>query len=61
KDKAGEFRVRFSYNGETLFSTEGYSTKQSAKNAIEAIRRNVGIASTNDLANDQVIERGGVG
>lgn len=40
KDKAGEFRVRFSYNGETIFSTQGYSSKASAKNAIESIKKN---------------------
>ncbi|MBX9707660.1 MAG: YegP family protein [Caulobacteraceae bacterium] len=40
KDKAGEFRVRFKYNSETMFSTEGYSTKASAKNAIESIKKN---------------------
>ena len=37
KDKAGEFRVKFKYNSETMFSTEGYSSKASAKNAIESI------------------------
>ena len=40
KDKAGEFRVRFKYNSETIFSTEGYSSKASAKNAIESIKKN---------------------
>ena len=40
KDKAGEFRVRFKYNAETLFSTEGYSSKASAKAAIESIQKN---------------------
>ena len=40
KDKAGEFRVRFKYNSETIFSTEGYSSKASAKNAIESILKN---------------------
>ena len=40
KDKAGEFRVRFKYNSETMFSTEGYSTKASAKNAIESLKKN---------------------
>ena len=40
KDKAGEFRVRFKYNSETIFSTEGYSSKSSAKAAIESIRKN---------------------
>ena len=38
KDKAGEFRVRFKYNSEIIFSTEGYSSKASAKNAIESIK-----------------------
>lgn len=40
KDKAGEFRVRFKYNDEIMFSTEGYSSKSSAKNAIESIQKN---------------------
>jgi len=40
KDKAGEFRVRFKYNSETIFSTEGYSSKASAKNAIDSILKN---------------------
>ena len=40
KDKAGEFRVRFKYNSEIMFSTEGYSSKSSAKNAIESIQKN---------------------
>ncbi|GGE11906.1 DUF1508 domain-containing protein [Polymorphobacter glacialis] len=40
KDKAGEFRVRFAYNSETIFSTEGYTSKASAKSAIESIKKN---------------------
>ena len=40
KDKAGEFRVRFKYNSEVMFSTEGYSSKDSAKNAIDSIKKN---------------------
>jgi len=40
KDKAGEFRVNFVYNSEVIFSTEGYSSKASAKNAIESILKN---------------------
>lgn len=40
KDKAGEFRVRFKYNAETMFSTEGYTTKASAKSAIQSIKTN---------------------
>jgi uncharacterized protein len=40
KDKKGEFRVRFKYNSETMFSSEGYSSKASAKNAIESMKKN---------------------
>ena len=40
KDKAGEFRVRFKYNAEVIFSTEGYASKASAKAAIESIKKN---------------------
>ncbi|MDB5457542.1 MAG: hypothetical protein JWP92_3127 [Caulobacter sp.] len=41
KDKAGEFRVKFvAANGETMFSTEGYAAKASAKNAIESFQKN---------------------
>ena len=35
KDKKGEYRVRFKYNSETMFASEGYSSKSSATNAIE--------------------------
>lgn len=40
KDKAGEYRVRFSYNSEVMFSTQGYASKDSAKNAIASIQKN---------------------
>jgi hypothetical protein len=40
KDKAGEYRVRFKYNSEVIFSTEGYSSKSSAQNAIDSIKKN---------------------
>ena len=48
KDKAGEFRVRFKYNDEVMFSTEGYSNKAGAQNAIESIRKNGPGAPTED-------------
>jgi uncharacterized protein YegP (UPF0339 family) len=48
KDKAGEFRVNFVYNGETIFATEGYSSKASATNAIESIKKNGPAAATDD-------------
>lgn len=48
KDKAGEFRVRFKYNSEVMFSTEGYASKASAKNAIESIKKNGPDAAVHD-------------
>ena len=41
KNTKGEFRVRFKYNAEIIFSTEGYDTKSGAKRAIEAIKKHV--------------------
>ena len=40
KDKAGEFRVRFKYNSEVIFATEGYKSKASAQNAIDSFKKN---------------------
>jgi uncharacterized protein YegP (UPF0339 family) len=48
RDKAGEYRVRFKYNSETIFSTEGYSSKSGAKKAIESIKKYVPDAPTEE-------------
>jgi uncharacterized protein len=40
KNKAGEYVAYFCYNAESIFWTEGYSSKASAKNAIESILKN---------------------
>lgn len=48
KDKKGEFRVRFKYNSEVMFSTEGYTSKASAQNAIDSIKKNGPNASVED-------------
>ena len=40
KNKAGEFVAYFKYNKETMFWTEGYSSRASAVNAIESIKKN---------------------
>ena len=40
KDKKGEYRVRFKYNSETMFASEGYSSKSSATNAIDSFKKN---------------------
>jgi uncharacterized protein len=48
KDKSEQFRVRFKYNSEIMFSTQGYATKASAQNAIESIKKNGPGAPTED-------------
>lgn len=48
KDKKGEFRVRFKYNSEVIFATEGYSSKSGAQRAIESIKKHVGTAETEE-------------
>ena len=48
KDKADEFRARFKYNSETMFSTEGYSSKSGAQNAIDSIKENGPDAAVED-------------
>ena len=50
KDKAGEYRVRFKYNSETIVSSEGYSSKSSAKDAIESVKKNAPGAEIEDNA-----------
>lgn len=40
KDKADEYHVRFKYNSEVIFSTEGYASKAGAQNAIDSIKKN---------------------
>lgn len=40
-DKSGEYRFRLkSSNGEVIASSEGYSSRASAQNGIESVRRN---------------------
>jgi uncharacterized protein YegP (UPF0339 family) len=52
KDRAGEFRARFRYSGDVIFSTEGYSSKAGAKNAIDSIKTNGPKAPIDDLTDD---------
>ena len=40
KNKKGEFVAYFVYNKESIFWTEGYSSKANAKKAIESILKN---------------------
>jgi uncharacterized protein len=49
KDKAGEFRFRFkANNGQSMFSSEGYTAKASAMAAIESIKKNAPGATVDD-------------
>jgi uncharacterized protein len=40
KNKKGEFVAYFCHNSETIFWTEGYVSKASAKNAIASVLKN---------------------
>ena len=40
--------MRFKYNAEIMFSSEGYSSKASAQNAIDSVRKNAPGAPTED-------------
>ena len=42
KDKKGEYRVRFKYNSEVMFASEGYASRSSAQNAIDSIKNGPG-------------------
>lgn len=52
QNKKGEFVAYFVYNKETMFWTEGYTSKASAKNAIESIKKNGPKADTVDTTKD---------
>lgn len=51
KDKIGEFRVRFKYNSEVIWSSEGYASKAEAQNAIDSFKKNAPSALVEDPAN----------
>jgi len=41
KDKKGEFRFKLvAPNGQTIAVSEGYKTKESAKNGIDSVKKN---------------------
>jgi uncharacterized protein YegP (UPF0339 family) len=52
KNKGGEFVAYFVYNSETMFWTEGYTSKASAKSAIESIKKNGPPAEIVDTTTD---------
>lgn len=50
KDARGEYRVNFKYNAETIVASEGYTSKASAKNAIDSLKKNAAGASVIDIS-----------
>jgi uncharacterized protein len=50
KDRRGEYHVHFKYNSETIFMSEGYSSKSSALAAIDAFKKNGPGAYVEDAA-----------
>ena len=49
KDKKGEFRFRLvAPNGETIATSEGYKSKDGAKNGIESVKKNATSATVED-------------
>jgi len=40
QNKSGEYVAKFKYNSETIFWTEGYSSRSGAQNAIDSILKN---------------------
>ena len=50
KDKKGEFRFRLvAPNGQTIATSEGYSSKESAKAGIESVKKNAPTAETKEV------------
>ncbi|MBO0903232.1 DUF1508 domain-containing protein [Jiella sp. MQZ13P-4] len=46
EDRSGEYRVRFMFNSEVVFSTTSYRTKSDAHRGIETIKRHMAEAGT---------------
>lgn len=48
RDKAGDFRARFMDGDTIVFSSEGFSRRTSAQNAIESVKKNAPAAPIED-------------
>ena len=48
RDGAGEYRVNFKYNAETIVVSEGYTAKAGARNAIDSLQKNAASATIID-------------
>lgn len=53
KASGDQFRVQFLYNSEVMVWSENYTSKASARNCIESIKKNAPGASTVDLTKDE--------
>lgn len=53
KNEKDEFRVQFVYNAEVMVWSENYTSKASAKNCIESIKKNAPGAATVDLTKEE--------
>ncbi len=51
--KGGQFAAKFVYNAETIFWSENYAGKASAKNCIESLKKNAPGASVVDLTKEE--------
>ena len=52
KTKESQFHVRFMYNGEIIFTTETYTRKEAALNAIRAIMENASKSEVEEIIID---------
>ena len=50
RNKAGEYVAKFKHNAEVIFWTEGYRSKESARNAIASILKNGPAATVEEAA-----------
>lgn len=52
--KGGQFVAKYVYNAETIFWSENYAGKDSARNAITSLKKNVGAASVVDTTKGEI-------
>lgn len=53
KTEKGEYRTQFVYNSEVMVWSENYTSKASAKNCIDSIKKNAPGAATVDLSKEE--------
>ena len=53
KASGGQFRVQFLYNAEVMVWSENYTSKASAKNCVQSLKKNAPSASIVDLTKEE--------